>query len=64
MKFRLEAVVEIDDTMFDLNDADEREWFWNLLAAENGMEPIILHSNEVGDSIGTVVFPREAVREG
>lgn len=60
MKFTLEAKIELDDNLCDINDPLEREWLWNQLA--NG--EIELFSPEVGDMIGTVTFPRAEIEEG
>lgn len=52
MKLRIEAEIEIqDDLWYSHADEEELEWFKSLLNdKENTI--LILHSNEVGDSIG------------
>ena len=58
MRLRLEAIVELDDNLCDLEDEDQRAWMWRLLDGTGDGGPLVLHSDEVGDDIGTVVFPR------
>lgn len=52
MRIKLEAIIEIEDDMwYSHTDKEEYEWFISLL--ENKEDTmLILHNNEVGDSIG------------
>ena len=63
-KIKIEAEIEFDeDTWYSHSDEEELEWFTSLLNdKENTM--IILHSNDVGDTIGeTYNFKWEIIRE-
>jgi vacuolar-type H+-ATPase subunit B/Vma2 len=50
MKIKVSAVLNIDDNMYGTEES-EMEWFREMIAdKENTM--LILHSNDVGDTIG------------
>jgi hypothetical protein len=52
MKIKIEAVIEVEEGVwYSHADEEELEWFKSLLNdKENTL--VILHSNEVGDTIG------------
>jgi hypothetical protein len=52
MKIKIEAVIEVeDDVWYSHADKEEFDWFKSLLNdKENTL--VVLHSNEVGDTIG------------
>jgi hypothetical protein len=52
MKIKIEAVIEIeDDYWYSHADEEELEWFKSLLN-DKEQTMVVLHSNEVGDTIG------------
>jgi hypothetical protein len=64
MKIKIEAVIEFDEDMwYSHADEEELEWFKSLLNdKENTM--VVLHSNDVGDTIGqTFDFKYELISE-
>lgn len=57
MKVRLEIELDYDAEIMHGNTADGISWF-NSILFDPG-EDLILHSNELGDEIGTVKILRE-----
>lgn len=51
MKIKLTIEVEVEDT-FLFNEEDEKLWFENEVLIGDGS--LLLHSNEIGDSIGRI----------
>jgi hypothetical protein len=52
MKIKIEAVIEVeDDVWYSHADQEELEWFKSLLN-DKEQTMVILHSNDVGDTIG------------
>ena len=52
MKIKIEAVIEVkDDVWYSNADQEELEWFKSLLN-DKEQTMVVLHSNEVGDTIG------------
>lgn len=62
-KIRIEAEIEFNgDTWYSHNDAEELEWFISLLNDKKNTM-VILHSNDVGDTIGqTFDFKWEIIK--
>lgn len=50
MKFMLTALLDIGDNMFDPSDPEADSWFHSVLHGED----LSVHSDEVGDSIGSL----------
>lgn len=50
-KIKITIEVELEDGL-NFMDEEEKIWFWNNVLTDNGT--LILHSNEIGDSIGIV----------
>ena len=44
--------VEVEDDLFGLKNEEERMWLENELLIGDGS--LILHSNEIGDSVGII----------
>ncbi len=52
MKIKIEAVIDVeDDLWYSHADEEELEWFKSLLNDKENIL-IVLHSNDVGDTIG------------
>lgn len=52
MKIKIEATIEVeDDLWYSHADEEELEWFKSLLNDKENIL-IVLHSNDVGDTIG------------
>jgi hypothetical protein len=52
MKIKIEAIIEVeDDLWYSHADEEELEWFKSLLNDKENIL-IVLHSNDVGDTIG------------
>jgi hypothetical protein len=52
MKIKIEAVIEVeDDVWYSHADNDGFEWFESLLN-DKEQTMVVLHSNDVGDTIG------------
>ena len=52
MKIKIEAIIEVeDDLWYSHADKEELEWFKSLLNDKENIL-IVLHSNDVGDTIG------------
>lgn len=52
MKIKIELEVELEDWVFDPNDQEEKDNFENTILVGDGS--LVLHSNEIGDTIGVV----------
>lgn len=51
-KIKIEAEIEFnEDTWYSHGDVEELEWFTSLLN-DKGNTMVMLHSNDVGDTIG------------
>jgi len=56
-KIRLEIELEYDENIMHGDDPQAIEWFFeDILQDQNG--ELLLHSNEIGDTIGTVRVTR------
>ncbi len=56
---RLEIELEYDDDVMHGDDADAREWFTkSVIGVGDRHGDLLLHSNEIGDAIGTVTVLR------
>lgn len=53
MKIQLTLTIDLDNNLFNLNDPDERDWFFNGLLKDT--DELILHSNDIGEPIGTIL---------
>lgn len=54
-KLMLEVELEYDDQTMHGDDHDSVAWFWNDVLLYPGKDgQLILHSNEIGDEIGTI----------
>jgi len=53
-KIRLEIELEYDDDIMHADDEDGWRWFREDVLGGTGDERLILHSNCVGDEVGTV----------
>ena len=52
MRIRLTIEVELEEGMFTGNTEEEKLWFENeVLVGDNSL---MLHSNEIGDTVGVV----------
>ena len=51
MQLTLTIELTFDENAMHGNDQEEREWFYNTILLG---EELILHSNEIGDTVGTV----------
>jgi hypothetical protein len=52
MKIKIEATIEVeDDLWYSHADEEELEWFKSLLNDKENIL-VVLHSNDVGDTIG------------
>jgi hypothetical protein len=51
MRIRLTIEVEVED-VFSFNEEDEKLWFENEVLIGDGS--LMLHSNEIGDCVGTI----------
>jgi len=52
MKIKIEATIEVEDNLwYSHADEEELEWFKSLLNDKENIL-IVLHSNDVGDTIG------------
>ena len=50
-KLVIDAVLEYDDSMIHGDDIEGKKWFYDEILFG---EVLVLHSNEIGDSIGTI----------
>lgn len=51
MKIKMTIEVEVEDT-FNFTDEEEKMWFENEVLIGDGT--LILHSNEIGDTVGII----------
>ena len=49
MKIKIEAELNFDETIF-YNSEEEKNWFYNIILKDE----LILHSNDIGDTIGKI----------
>ena len=49
-RFLITAILDVEEWTFSDSEPEEAEWFHGLLHGEE----LIVHSNEIGDSIGTM----------
>jgi hypothetical protein len=63
-KIKIEAEIEFDeDTWYSHADNEELEWFTSLLNDKENIM-LVLHSNDIGDSIGqTSNFKWEIIKQ-
>lgn len=55
-KLRLMVELEYDDDLFHGDDAESIDWFYdNILFNRTKEGRLILHSNEIGDEVGTII---------
>lgn len=57
MKLKLEIEMDYNHDIMHGDDPDSISWFYNLLLNSDPEDPdslLILHSNDIGDEIGTV----------
>lgn len=47
MKVKISGYIDLDESLFPLADEKELDWFKTCV-----MKDLILHSNEIGDSVG------------
>lgn len=52
MKVRLTVVIEINEDEYGVNDDAERMWLENEILVGDGN--LVLHSNDIGDTVGVV----------
>lgn len=52
MIVKMTIEVELEDDMYNLDDDNERLWLENEILVGDGN--LILHSNDIGDSVGVV----------
>lgn len=48
---RMKIMVEVDTACLDLDNPEDREWFWSDYLNPKGL---LLHSNAIGDTVGPV----------
>lgn len=46
--------LKYDDKMMHGNNKESRDWFYNDILKSKRKNDLVLHSNEIGDEIGTV----------
>ena len=51
-QIKIEAIIEIDENAFGLDDQEEREWFIKMMNDKKNTN-ILLWSNDIGDEIGS-----------
>ena len=51
-QIKIEAIIDIDEITFGLDDAEEREWFIEMMNDKEHTN-IMLWSNDIGDEIGS-----------
>jgi hypothetical protein len=67
MKIKMTIEVEIDDEAFGPYDNDNRFWMENEILVGDGS--LVLHSNEIGDTVGDIlrvsdiVWPSDATKQ-
>lgn len=52
MKVTMTIEVDINDHFIDLSENEQRLWFENEILVGDGS--LLLHSNEIGDTLGTI----------
>jgi len=52
MKIKMTIEVEVEDGFLNFSDEDEKIWFENEVLIGDGT--LMLHSNEIGDTIGVI----------
>ena len=51
MKLKVELEIDLGDNFINENDIEEKVWLFETILTK---EELILHSNDIGDSIGTI----------
>ena len=51
MKLKVELEIDLGDNFINENDIEEKEWLFETILIK---EELILHSNDIGESIGTI----------
>ncbi len=51
---KIEAELKYDDKMMHDKDKESRDWFFNDILKSKRKNDLFLHSNEIGDEIGTI----------
>lgn len=49
---RITVEIKIDNDLFNISDEEEKAWMENEILVGNGS--LLLHSNEIGDTVGEV----------
>jgi len=53
-KLKLTIELKYDDKMMHGSDKESTDWFYNDILGSKKRNDLFLHSNEIGDEIGTV----------
>ena len=53
-KIKMTIELKYDDKMMHGNNKESRDWFYNDILKSKRKNDLVLHSNEIGDEIGTV----------
>lgn len=53
-KIKFEATLFLDDNFMNFDCKEEKDWLFNKILKDE----LILHSNEIGDEVGTVKIER------
>jgi hypothetical protein len=53
-KLRITAVLTLDATLYPPDDEDAQDWLLNDILLGDDLGRLILHSNEIGDELGTL----------
>lgn len=51
-QIKIEAIIEIDENVFGLDDQVEKEWFIDMMNDKEHTN-LLLWSNDIGDEIGS-----------
>lgn len=51
-QIKIEAIIDIDEVIFGLDDQKEREWFIEIMNDKKHTN-LLLWSNDIGDEIGS-----------
>ena len=51
-QIKIEAIIDIDESLFGLDDQEEREWFIEMMNDKKHTN-LLLWSNDIGDEIGS-----------
>lgn len=51
-QIKIEAIIEIDENVFELDDREEKEWFIDMMNDKEHTN-LLLWSNDIGDEIGS-----------